>query len=56
MKAAGIVILFPLISVLIVSLYVQGGASRIVALVLLTASLVGSLTGFVLNRSRARNR
>jgi hypothetical protein len=40
MKAAGIVILFPLISVVIVSLYVHGGAARVAALAL----LVGSLT------------
>jgi hypothetical protein len=41
MKSAGIVILLPLLSVLIVSLYVAGGASRTAALVLLAASVIG---------------
>jgi len=41
MKSAGIVILLPLMSVLIVSLYVAGDASRIIALVLLGASVIG---------------
>jgi hypothetical protein len=45
MKAAGIVILLPLMSVLIVSLYVAGGESRTAALVLLGASVVGVLVG-----------
>ena len=40
MKAAGVVILLPLMSVLIVSLYVTGGASRVVALVVLVVQLV----------------
>jgi hypothetical protein len=43
MKAAGIVILFPLISIVIVSLYVHGGASRIAALALLVGSLAIAL-------------
>ena len=43
MKAAGIVILLPLISVVIVSLYVHGGTSRIAALVLLVCSEIGVL-------------
>jgi hypothetical protein len=41
MKAARIVILFPLISVIIVSLYVRGGAARITGLVLLIATVLG---------------
>jgi hypothetical protein len=52
MKAAGIVILFPLISVIIVSLYVHGGAARIAALVLLIATVVGVLAGLIRKRSR----
>jgi hypothetical protein len=56
MKAAGIVILFPLMSVLIVSLYVHGAASRIVALVLLVVSVIGLVAGLVLRRGSAVNR
>jgi sugar (pentulose or hexulose) kinase len=52
MKAAGIVILFPLISVIIVSLYVHGGASRTAALVLLIATVFGVLAGLIRKRSR----
>lgn len=55
MKTAGIVILFPLISVVIVSLYVHGGASRIAALVLLVASVAGLITGLVWKRTRRQN-
>jgi hypothetical protein len=50
MKAAGVVILLPLMSVLIVSLYVAGGASRVVALVLLAGSAVVLVSGFVKSR------
>jgi hypothetical protein len=46
MKSASIVIVLPLMSVLIVSLYVAGGASRTAALGLLAASVVGGLVGF----------
>ncbi len=53
MKAAGIVILLPVMSVLIVSLYVAGGASRIAALVLLAVSAIALLTG-LLKRSASR--
>jgi len=52
MKAAGIVILFPLISVIIVSLYVHGGTSRIAALVLLVATILAVLAGLIRKRSR----
>lgn len=55
MKAAGIVILLPLISVLIVSLYVHGGASRIAALVLLVASVIAAVAGLVLRRKSVAN-
>lgn len=55
MKAAGIVILLPLISVVIVSLYVRGGASRIAALVLLVVTLVGLIKGLVWKRTRRQN-
>lgn len=55
MKAAGIVILFPLTSVIIVSLYVHGGASRIGALVLLSVSVVGLIAGLVCKRTRRQN-
>jgi hypothetical protein len=50
MKAAGIVILFPLISVVIVSLYVHGGISRIAALVLLVGSVVGGVAALIWKR------
>lgn len=50
MKAIGIVILFPMMSVLILSLYVQGGTSRTAAVVLLVASLIGAVVGLVLRR------
>jgi positive regulator of sigma E activity len=51
MKSAGIVILLPLVSVLIVSLYVAGGASRAAALILLGASVVGAVAGFLWRRN-----
>jgi hypothetical protein len=50
MKAAGVVILFPLMTVLIVSLYAVGGASRVAALVLLAGSAVVLVSGFVKSR------
>ena len=53
MKAAGIVILLPLLSVLIVSLYVRGGTSRTAALLLLAISAIGLVMGFV-KKSSAR--
>jgi hypothetical protein len=59
MKAAGIVILFPLVSVIIVSLYVHGGASKIAALAVLGASIGGVLAavaGLVLNLGSLVNR
>ena len=55
MKAAGIVILFPLMSVLIVSLYVRGGASRTAALVLFALTVIGALAGVLLKRQSTRN-
>ena len=55
MKAAGIVILFPLISVIIVSLYVHGGGSRIAALVLLVGGVVGAITGLAFKRRESDN-
>jgi uncharacterized membrane protein len=55
MKAAGIVILFPLISVIIVSLYVHSGAFRTAALMLLAASLVGVLASLVWKQIRLQN-
>jgi hypothetical protein len=51
MKSASTVILLPLLSVLIVSLYVAGGTSRTAALVLLAASGVGGLVSFVRKRT-----
>jgi hypothetical protein len=59
MKVAGIVILFPLISVIIVSLYVHSGAFRIAALAVLGASIGGVLAavaGLVLNLGSLVNR
>jgi hypothetical protein len=50
MKAAAIVILFPLMSVLIVSLYVHGGASRIASLALLAAP-IGALAILIWRRN-----
>ena len=47
MKAALFVILLPLMSVLIVSLYAAGGASRTVALVLLVVSVIGTIAGLL---------
>ena len=47
MKAVAIVILFPLLSVITVSLYVHGGTSRIAALALLAVCVVGVLTNLV---------
>jgi hypothetical protein len=55
MKSASIIILLPLMSVLILSLYVHGGASRIAALVLLVGSVVGALAGIVLKRKSVAN-
>ena len=55
MKAAAIVIMFPLISVIVVSLYVHGGASRVVALVLLATGLVGLLASLIWKRIPRRN-
>lgn len=53
MKAAGIVILVPLMSVLIVSLYMAGGSSRTAALALLAISAIALLTGLI-KRSGSR--
>ena len=55
MKAAGIVILLPLLSVLIVSLYMRAGSARTAALLLLAISAIALVMGFVKkNISRAR--
>jgi hypothetical protein len=54
MKTAAIVILFPVMSVVIVSLYVHGAASRIVALVLLVAGVIGVLAGFLKDEQHVR--
>ena len=40
MKSIGLIVLFPLVSVIILSLYAAGGASRVAAVVLLVASVV----------------
>jgi hypothetical protein len=55
MKSAGIVILLPLLSVLILSLYVAGGVPRTAALVLLAATVAGGLAGLILKRSPKRS-
>jgi hypothetical protein len=55
MKAVAIVILFPLLSVITVSLYVHGGTSRIAALVLLMGSVVGVLAALIWKRTQRRN-
>jgi hypothetical protein len=51
MKAAGIVILLAVLSVLIVSRYVAGGTLRIAALVMLGASAIGAVVGLLQKRS-----
>lgn len=56
MKAAGIVILLPLMSVLIVSLYVAGGTSRVAAVVLLGVSAIGVVVGLLQKRSSQSER
>lgn len=50
MKSASIVILLPLMSVLIVSLYVSGGRLRIAAFALLAASLI-AVAGLLIRKS-----
>jgi hypothetical protein len=49
MKSMGVIVLFPLLSVIILSLYGAGGASRVVAVVLLAVSVVG-IAGLLLKR------
>jgi hypothetical protein len=56
MKAAWIVILLPLMSVLIVSLYVRGGTSRTAALLLLAISAIAFLMGLVKKSSSRAQR
>jgi len=51
MKAAAIVILLPLMSVIVVSLYVHGGAARIAALVIFAVGLLGVLAATVRKRT-----
>ncbi len=50
MKSVGLIVLFPLLSVVILSLYAMGGASRVAALVLFVASIVLAITGLFLKR------
>ena len=54
MKAALFVILLPLMSVLIMSLYVAGGASRTAALVLLVVSVIGTVAGLLRRQVAAK--
>jgi hypothetical protein len=56
MKSASIVILLPLMSVLIVSLYVSGGAARTAALVLLGVSVMGVVAGLIFKRKSPADR
>jgi hypothetical protein len=49
MRSMGVIVLFPLLSVIILSLYARGGASRVAALVLLAATVVG-IAGLLLKR------
>jgi hypothetical protein len=53
MKAAGIVILLPLLSVVILSLYMAGGAARVAAVALLTVGGLGALVLHALKRKAA---
>jgi hypothetical protein len=53
MKSMGVIVLFPLLSVIILSLYGAGGASRVAAVVLLALSVVG-LAGLLLSAGQAR--
>lgn len=48
--------LFPLMSVVIVSLYVHGGASRVAVLGLLVGSVIAAVAGLVLKRGSVANR
>jgi hypothetical protein len=50
MKSASIVILLPLMSVLVLSLYVAGGRMRMAAFALLAASLIAG-AGLVMKKS-----
>ena len=50
MKSMGVIVLFPLLSVIILSLYAMGAASRLAALVLLALSVLGALAGVILKR------
>jgi hypothetical protein len=50
MKTLAVIVLVPLLSVVILSLYGMGGAARVAGLVLLGASLAGLL--FTLARGR----
>jgi cation transporter-like permease len=50
MKSMGVIVLFPLLSVIILSLYSAGGASREAAFVLLALSVLAALAGIILKR------
>jgi hypothetical protein len=50
-KAIGVIIVFPVLSVMILSLYVAGGASRYAAIAL----LVGSVLAIAIMLLRKRN-
>jgi hypothetical protein len=49
MRSMGVIVLFPLLSVIILSLYAMGGATRVAAIVLLVSTVVG-IAGFLLRR------
>ena len=56
MKSIGLIVLFPLVSVIILSLYAAGGASRVAAVVLLVASVVLAIAGLFLKRHSSVDR
>jgi hypothetical protein len=52
MKAVGIVILFPLVSVITVTLYVHGGTARNAALLLLASSIAAAFLSWIVKRQK----
>jgi hypothetical protein len=48
MRSMGVIVLFPLLSVIILSLYAMGGVWRVAALLLLVAGVGGAIAGVFL--------
>jgi hypothetical protein len=51
MKALGVIVVLPFLSVLILSLYGMGGVAKIAALVLLAVSVTGAIAALLWKRS-----